>query len=100
MRTLEGALSAGLFPGALAIVAALAPKNKRSRWLGFVTGGALAHAIHMVRRSFSPTRPSFSRPPQDLLLCALTIATTDPVRLQSACVGDPQLSATPSAYTV
>ena len=40
MRALEGALSAGLFPAALGIVADIAPKDKRSRWLGFVTGGA------------------------------------------------------------
>jgi DHA1 family tetracycline resistance protein-like MFS transporter len=40
MRALEGALSAGLFPAALGIVADIAPEDKRSRWLGFVTGGA------------------------------------------------------------
>ena len=40
MRALEGALSAGLFPAALGIVADIAPQDKRSRWLGFVTGGA------------------------------------------------------------
>jgi multidrug resistance protein len=40
MRALEGALSAGLFPAALGIVADIAPVDKRSRWLGFVTGGA------------------------------------------------------------
>ncbi len=40
MRALEGALSAGLFPAALGIVADIAPHDKRSRWLGIVTGGA------------------------------------------------------------
>jgi multidrug resistance protein len=40
MRALEGALSAGLFPAALGIVADIAPEDKRSRWLGYVTGGA------------------------------------------------------------
>jgi DHA1 family multidrug resistance protein-like MFS transporter len=40
MRALEGALSAGLFPAALGIVADIAPVNRRSQWLGFVTGGA------------------------------------------------------------
>jgi len=40
MRALEGALSAGRVPAALGIVADIAPKDKRSRWLGFVTGGA------------------------------------------------------------
>jgi DHA1 family tetracycline resistance protein-like MFS transporter len=40
MRALEGTLSAGLFPAALGIVADIAPVDRRSRWLGFVTGGA------------------------------------------------------------
>ena len=40
VRALEGGLSAGLFPAALGIVADITPENKRSRWLGYVTGGA------------------------------------------------------------
>jgi len=40
VRALEGALSAGLLPAALGIVADIAPADKRSRWLGYVTGGA------------------------------------------------------------
>jgi DHA1 family tetracycline resistance protein-like MFS transporter len=40
VRALQGGLSAGLFPAALGTVADIAPANKRSRWLGYVTGGA------------------------------------------------------------
>jgi multidrug resistance protein len=40
VRALQGGLSAGLFPAALGTVADIAPENKRSRWLGYVTGGA------------------------------------------------------------
>ena len=40
IRALQGALSAGLMPATLGIVADIAPKDKRSRWIGFVTGGA------------------------------------------------------------
>ncbi|UCC65118.1 MAG: MFS transporter [Anaerolineae bacterium] len=40
MRALEGALSAGLFPAALGIVADVAPEDRRARWLGWVMGGA------------------------------------------------------------
>jgi multidrug resistance protein len=40
VRALEGALSAGLSPAVLGIVADIAPADKRARWLGLVTGGA------------------------------------------------------------
>jgi DHA1 family multidrug resistance protein-like MFS transporter len=40
ISVLEGALSAGLFPAALGIVADIASPDNRSRWVGYVTGGA------------------------------------------------------------
>ena len=42
VRALEGALSAGLGPAALGIVADIAPEDKRARWIGLVMGGASA----------------------------------------------------------
>ena len=42
VRVVEGALSAGLMPAALGIVADIAPQDKRARWIGLVMGGASA----------------------------------------------------------
>jgi multidrug resistance protein len=42
VRALEGALSAGLVPAVLGIVADIAPEDKRARWIGVVMGGASA----------------------------------------------------------
>ena len=42
VRALEGALTAGMVPAALGIVADIAPKEKRTRWIGYVMGGASA----------------------------------------------------------
>jgi len=39
IRTLEGALSAGLYPAAMGIVADVAPKEERGRWIGVVMAG-------------------------------------------------------------
>jgi multidrug resistance protein len=38
VRTLEGALSAGLFPASMAIVADLVSEDERARWIGIVMG--------------------------------------------------------------
>jgi multidrug resistance protein len=38
VRTLEGALSSGLFPASMAIVADLVPGDQRARWIGIVMG--------------------------------------------------------------
>jgi DHA1 family multidrug resistance protein-like MFS transporter len=40
VRVLEGALSAGLIPAALGVVADIAPEDRRARWIGIVMGGA------------------------------------------------------------
>jgi multidrug resistance protein len=42
LRALEGALSAGLGPAAMGIVADIAPENQRARWIGVVMGGGSA----------------------------------------------------------
>jgi multidrug resistance protein len=39
VRALEGALSAGLYPAAMGIVADVAPDKERGRWIGFVMAG-------------------------------------------------------------
>ncbi len=39
VRALEGALSAGLYPAAMGIVADVAPEKERARWIGFVMAG-------------------------------------------------------------
>lgn len=39
VRTLEGALTAGLFPAAMGMVADIVPENQRARWMGIVMGG-------------------------------------------------------------
>jgi multidrug resistance protein len=39
VRTLEGALTAGLFPSAMGMVADIVPENQRARWVGIVMGG-------------------------------------------------------------
>ena len=39
VRALEGALSAGLYPAAMGIVADIAPENERGRWIGVVMAG-------------------------------------------------------------
>jgi MFS family permease len=39
VRALEGALSAGLYPAAMGIVADVAPEKERGRWIGFVMAG-------------------------------------------------------------
>jgi multidrug resistance protein len=38
IRALEGALTAGLFPAAMGVVADIAPEDERGRWLGIVMG--------------------------------------------------------------
>jgi DHA1 family tetracycline resistance protein-like MFS transporter len=38
IRALEGALTAGLFPASLGIVADIVPENKRAQWVGIVMG--------------------------------------------------------------
>jgi DHA1 family tetracycline resistance protein-like MFS transporter len=38
VRTLEGALSAGLFPAAMGVVADIVPESQRAKWVGFVMG--------------------------------------------------------------
>jgi multidrug resistance protein len=38
IRALEGALTAGLFPASLGIVADIVPENKRAQWIGIVMG--------------------------------------------------------------
>jgi multidrug resistance protein len=38
IRVLEGALSAGLFPAAMGVVADVVPENDRARWVGIVMG--------------------------------------------------------------
>jgi multidrug resistance protein len=38
IRALEGALTAGLFPAAMGVVADVAPEHERGRWLGIVMG--------------------------------------------------------------
>jgi DHA1 family tetracycline resistance protein-like MFS transporter len=38
IRVLEGALSAGLFPAAMGVVADVVPENERARWVGIVMG--------------------------------------------------------------
>ena len=38
IRVLEGALTAGLFPAAMGVVADVVPKNERARWVGIVMG--------------------------------------------------------------
>lgn len=38
VRAIEGALSAGLFPAAMGVVADIVPANQRARWVGFVMG--------------------------------------------------------------
>jgi DHA1 family multidrug resistance protein-like MFS transporter len=39
LRALEGALTAGLYPAAMGIVADIAPRNERGRWTGIVMAG-------------------------------------------------------------
>jgi MFS family permease len=39
IRSLEGALSAGLYPAAMGVVADLVPRNERGRWIGVVMAG-------------------------------------------------------------
>jgi len=39
VRTLEGALTAGLYPAAMGVVADVAPKGERGRWIGIVMAG-------------------------------------------------------------
>jgi len=39
VRTLEGALTAGLFPAAMGVVADTVPAAQRARWVGIVMGG-------------------------------------------------------------
>lgn len=39
VRSLEGALTAGLFPAAMGMVADVAPENERGRWIGMVMAG-------------------------------------------------------------
>jgi DHA1 family tetracycline resistance protein-like MFS transporter len=38
VRALEGALSAGLFPAAMGVVADIVPEDRRARWVGIVMG--------------------------------------------------------------
>ncbi|MES0361868.1 MAG: MFS transporter, partial [Anaerolineales bacterium] len=38
IRVLEGALSAGLFPAAMGVVADVVPEDQRARWVGIVMG--------------------------------------------------------------
>ncbi|HCC63479.1 MAG TPA: hypothetical protein DEQ55_20420 [Pseudomonas sp.] len=38
VRVLEGALTAGLFPAAMGVVADVVPENQRARWVGIVMG--------------------------------------------------------------
>ena len=38
IRTLEGALTAGLFPSAMGVVSDVVPEKKRARWVGIVMG--------------------------------------------------------------
>jgi MFS family permease len=38
IRVLEGALTAGLFPAAMGVVADVVPENQRARWVGIVMG--------------------------------------------------------------
>jgi multidrug resistance protein len=38
VRTAEGALSAGLFPAAMGVVADIVPENQRAKWVGYVMG--------------------------------------------------------------
>ncbi|MBW2368962.1 MAG: MFS transporter [Deltaproteobacteria bacterium] len=45
IRTLEGALTAGLFPASMGIVADLVPENKRAHWIGIVMGSYSAGFI-------------------------------------------------------
>jgi len=40
LRGLAGALTAGLVPGVIGIVADLAPRERRAQWIGIVNGGA------------------------------------------------------------
>jgi DHA1 family multidrug resistance protein-like MFS transporter len=40
VRAVSGALTAGLIPASLSIVADIVPPEKRGRWIGFVNGGA------------------------------------------------------------
>ncbi|HEY71104.1 MAG TPA: MFS transporter [Anaerolineae bacterium] len=40
VRALSGALTAGLIPASLSIVADIVPPEKRGRWIGFVNGGS------------------------------------------------------------
>ena len=39
VRVVEGALTAGLFPAAMGVVADTVPENQRARWVGIVMGG-------------------------------------------------------------
>jgi predicted MFS family arabinose efflux permease len=54
VRALEGALSAGLVPAALGIVADIAPEDKRARWIGVVMGGASGAACSTTRGDSKP----------------------------------------------
>jgi len=38
IRILEGALTAGLFPAAMGVVADVVPENERAKWVGIVMG--------------------------------------------------------------
>ena len=38
IRVLEGALTAGLFPAAMGVVADVVPENERAKWVGIVMG--------------------------------------------------------------
>jgi multidrug resistance protein len=39
VRAMGGALTAGLFPAAMGVVADLVPEDRRGRWIGFIMGG-------------------------------------------------------------
>lgn len=39
LRALEGALTAGIFPSAMGVVADVAPENERGKWSGILMGG-------------------------------------------------------------
>ena len=53
VRALEGALSAGLGPAAMGIVADIAPEDKRARWIGIVMGGASAGWVAARKRTMA-----------------------------------------------
>lgn len=42
VRALAGALTAGLVPATLSMIADIAPQEERGRWIGFVNGGSVA----------------------------------------------------------